>query len=381
MSTPEDGAVIEAVVAAMTPAAASAAAPPAAPAEMPHCDNCGAGVAGKFCSNCGQRVEPPLHSLRHFLTVAFEDVTHADSRLWRTLAALLFKPGFLTREFLHGRRARYLPPVRLYLVISLVFFVWLSTIAQPAPDEAHMTPEQRAEVAKARQSVEKVRRAAGSSAIVIAPGIDVSAPAAAPASAAPPSAAPASAAPASAAPASAAPASAAPKEAFHGSSLEGDTEHCQKISYQGFWREALVRGCEQAAKDRGRSLLESFMHNLPRAMFVFLPLLAAVMMLLYWHPRHYYVEHLLFYVHNHAFFFLMILLAGVLGTLLPSLATLIGWLTTLYIAWYVYRSMRVMYGQGRVRTLSKLAVLGVVYLLAASVMLGITGFYSLMSSG
>jgi len=345
---------VAAPAAAQPPAGQAAATPAAA---VPFCDNCGASVPGKYCGNCGQRLDPPLHSLGHFLAVAFEDVTHADTRLWRTLWALLFKPGFLTREFLDGRRARYLPPVRLYLVISLVFFVWLATLAKPGPDEAHMTPQQRAAIAEARQAAEKARRAVGAAAVVVVPaGTSADAP-------------------------TAAPAAAAPKESFHGSSLEGDTEHCQKMNYRGPWREALVRGCEQAARDHGRSLLESFMHNLPRAMFVFLPLLAAVMMLLYWHPRHYYVEHLLFYVHNHAFFFLVILIAGVLGTLLPSVATLMGWLTTLYIAWYVYRSMRTMYGQGRLRTVGKLAVLGIVYLLAASVMLGITGFYALMSSG
>src|SRR5207302_494249 len=77
-------------------------------------------------SACGQRLEPPVHSVWHFTKVAFEDLTHADSRLWRTLTALLFKPGYLTREFLAGRRARYLPPVRLYLVLSVVFFLGAS---------------------------------------------------------------------------------------------------------------------------------------------------------------------------------------------------------------------------------------------------------------
>src|SRR5579862_3912078 len=102
-----------------------AASAPAAPA----CANCGAALAGRYCSACGQRVEPPLHTLWHFAQVATEDVTHADSRLWRSLAALLFKPGFLTREFLAGRRASYLPPVRLYLVLSVVFFIWLAATA------------------------------------------------------------------------------------------------------------------------------------------------------------------------------------------------------------------------------------------------------------
>ena len=49
------------------------------------CDNCGAPVAGRYCSACGQRLEPPVHSLWHFTRVATEDLTHADSRLWRTL--------------------------------------------------------------------------------------------------------------------------------------------------------------------------------------------------------------------------------------------------------------------------------------------------------
>ena len=146
------------------------------------------------------------------------------------------------------------------------------------------------------------------------------------------------------------------------------------------WKEALYRGCVQAARDQGRSLLSNFMHNLPRAMFLFLPLLAAVMMLLYWHPRHYYVEHLLFLVHNHAFAFLVILVAGLIGTLLPPAAAFVGPITALYIVWYLYRAMRVMYAQGRVRTAAKLAFLTVVYLAAASIMFSVTGIYSLMTA-
>ena len=89
----------------------------------PKCDNCGAAVPGKYCSHCGQRFEHAIHSVLHFTREAMEDLTHADSRLWSTLAALLFKPGFLTREFLSGRRVRYLPPLRLYLVLSVLFFL------------------------------------------------------------------------------------------------------------------------------------------------------------------------------------------------------------------------------------------------------------------
>ncbi|MGC1729723.1 MAG: hypothetical protein WA747_10110, partial [Steroidobacteraceae bacterium] len=165
--------------------------------------------------------------------------------------------------------------------------------------------------------------------------------------------------------------------------LEGDQQHCKLISYSGPWQATLqplfVRSCLQSAQDHGRSLLQSFFHNLPRAMFLFLPLLAGVMMLLYWHPRRYYVEHLLFCLHNHAFAFLVVLLAGILSALLPFAAILIGWVTALYVAWYLYRSMRVMYGQGRLRTVAKLGVLSFVYLVAGSLMLAATGLYAFMT--
>ena len=61
--------------------------------------------------------------MAHFAAEAFESISHADSRLWRTLWYLLARPGFLTREFFEGQRVRYLPPFRLYLVISVLFFL------------------------------------------------------------------------------------------------------------------------------------------------------------------------------------------------------------------------------------------------------------------
>jgi hypothetical protein len=344
-------------------APAPAAVPEAAPTHaVPHCENCGASIAGRYCGNCGQRVEPPVHSLWHFMVVAAEDVTHADSRLWSTLAALLFKPGFLTREFFDGRRARYLPPVRLYLVLSVAFFLWVSATGHTGMDadrEAHLSPEAKAAIAKARQH----------GAIVIGPGA-VGANAG-------------DSAPTEAAPATTAPSATAPRTSFRGSATEGDEEHCKLIKYEGPWKATLqplfVRSCQQTSEDHGRSLVQSFLHNLPRAMFLFLPLLAAVMMLLYWHPRHYYVEHLLFFVHNHAFAFLVLMLAGVAIALLPFAATLIGWLTALYLIWYVFRSMRVMYGQSRLRTFGKLAFMSFVYLLAGSLALAATAVYAFMT--
>src|SRR6185369_6360678 len=87
------------------------------------CANCHAALSGEYCAACGQRHEPHVHTVAHFAAEAFESISHADSRVWRTLWYLLARPAFLTREFFAGRRVSYLPPFRLYLVISVVFFL------------------------------------------------------------------------------------------------------------------------------------------------------------------------------------------------------------------------------------------------------------------
>jgi hypothetical protein len=124
---------------------------------------------------------------------------------------------------------------------------------------------------------------------------------------------------------------------------------------------------------------EAILHNLPRAMFLFLPLLAGVMMLMYWRPRHYYVERLLLFVHNHAFVFLLLLSAGVVSALLPGVSGWVNLAVALYIGWYAYRSMRVVYGQRRGLTLGKLVVVSFFYLVSGSLMLALTSLYSALT--
>src|SRR6185503_11726641 len=124
--------------------------------QAPTCENCGKPLAGEYCTACGQRHEPHVHTLGHFLSEAFESITHADSRLWRTLGYLLVKPGRLTREFLDGKRARYLPPFRLYLVISLAFFLIAGTPGFLESDAVEGTPSERiAGLNSAAEALEK----------------------------------------------------------------------------------------------------------------------------------------------------------------------------------------------------------------------------------
>jgi hypothetical protein len=131
--------------------------------------------------------------------------------------------------------------------------------------------------------------------------------------------------------------------------------------------------CRKIAAD-GKGFGRAVYENIPKMMFIFLPLIAVVMYVLYLGSGRYYVEHLLFFVHFHAFFFLCgiaVLLLERLSTMFvataagPSLKAAEGILTAVlvfYVPYYLYRAMRRVYGQGRVVTLVKYSLLFVGYL-------------------
>ena len=95
------------------------------------CLNCSARLAGRWCSSCGQSEEARHRSLGHLVTELAEVLTHADSRLWRTLGGLAWRPGRLTRDYLEGHRISQLPPVRLLLIALFLLFTAASLLARP----------------------------------------------------------------------------------------------------------------------------------------------------------------------------------------------------------------------------------------------------------
>lgn len=104
--------------------------PAASRVQSAACLNCGTPLSGPFCSACGQRDVPPYPTVRELVVDAFWELSGWDGRFMLTARSLLRRPGMLTREFLEGRRARYVSPLRLYLMASLVYFL----IAAAAPD-------------------------------------------------------------------------------------------------------------------------------------------------------------------------------------------------------------------------------------------------------
>lgn len=99
------------------------------------CPNCGALKQGRFCAVCGQNDRDYLQSLFPVLSHVLAETFEADSRVWRTLGGLFFRPGFLSLEFSRNRRAHYLSPFRLYLFTSLLFFLVLSLLTVDGPKQ------------------------------------------------------------------------------------------------------------------------------------------------------------------------------------------------------------------------------------------------------
>jgi hypothetical protein len=99
--------------------------------ESLRCRNCGAAAPGRYCPDCGQETTEHLPTAREFV---HEFVLHyfaAEGRLWRTLGALVLHPGKLTIEYLRGRKRAYVLPLRLYLTVSVVYFLLLQVAIAP----------------------------------------------------------------------------------------------------------------------------------------------------------------------------------------------------------------------------------------------------------
>jgi hypothetical protein len=350
-----------------------------------NCLNCGEVLTGQHCSHCGQRARVRVLSLGGLLRDLFDDLLEYDSRIWRTLRPLAFKPGWLTSEYLRGRRTLYTPPFRMYLTLSVVFFVVASIGADPGGGVRLNVSED------------------GSANLQFNDGTPDAAGQAKPDAAAPAASAQEKATP----PPELDPErqkivdaivqripDAKDRERARrdlGQEIGGLTEAqfkpvrqmvddpcgSQNFNFEvGPWghqyEPRLRDACRRIMADSksfGRALYE----NVPKMMFIFLPLIAALMFVLYLGSGRYYVEHLLFFVHYHAFFFL----AGLAIVLLDRGARLVdgssvasglrfvegalSFVLVFYVPYYLYRAMRRVYGQGRMVTLVKYSLLGIGY--------------------
>jgi hypothetical protein len=96
-----------------------------------NCLNCQSEVVGRYCHKCGQENLEPKETVWHLIQHFFNDITHFDGKFFETVKYLLSRPGFLSLEYMRGRRMAYLNPIRMYVFTSAIFFIILFSMKKP----------------------------------------------------------------------------------------------------------------------------------------------------------------------------------------------------------------------------------------------------------
>jgi hypothetical protein len=230
-----------------------------------HCRNCGAAITTEYCGHCGQR--EGRRDL-HFAEAAGEmagDIFRWDSRLWLTLLPLMVRPGFLTAEFIAGRRARYVPPFRLYIILSFILFMVVSLEAgRDAAIDLGRDTEVSSQEAPAAEPTETQ--------VLVG-------------------------------------------EAIKAANEESEFDIALGDEDSPDW----VKELEQRIESRGGQLernpgefMRQWLDALPQMMFVLLPVFALMLRLVYLRSPFHYLQHLVFSLHYHSFTYLLYVLVTML---------------------------------------------------------------------
>jgi hypothetical protein len=295
------------------------------------CLNCGDPAPGNYCRTCGQRKVEVHVSLGRMLLEALDDQFSINSALPRTLGALLARPGHLTREYMAGRIVRYIPPFRLYLVTSVVFFLALSLL----PDLRNPTVNLGTTVTVGTpDSARAVRPPAPPDPRLHRGGLG-----AVPVPASPPAAS---------------------------GWLQGRV-HTGDPTLDSIVNARIDHFRRMEPREAVRQVISGFLEKVPQMMFVLLPIFAGLLMLMYAGSKRYYVEHFVFALHVHASAFLIYLAMIALVRWPGATAALLCWLLL-----YVYLAMKNVYGQGWFVTGVKYLMLGMAYVFLLVVGVSVT---------
>jgi hypothetical protein len=398
---------------------------------LTHCENCGAPLTGEFCAKCGQHAIDYRRSIFRVLLDAADSFLNWDTKFLHSMNQLLIHPWQLTNDFNSGRRARYVHPLRLYLIASIVFFLlarainWdsdgpiqltaqdrtelVTSLARMVEPNSPLTPEQRAEVELARvklaepegaltaeqraqlkksihayiksqvsKSLGAEERAKMAAMMARIPKIrDPAKETTSPLVPLPPD--PTASAPAIPNP-SIPPINIAPTpKSQHYFSVGPPGE---KKSGFALWLEKQVK--EKIGEDgaRAKLFLETLRSNIPGMMLCCIPLFAFILKILYIRKGRFYVEHLVYALHIHTFLYVAVIITSlaVMGAnrTVPALG---GWITGLMacaIVVQIFLSIRRVYKQSWLMTMMKFLFGGLVYCVILVLAVGATALVTLM---
>jgi hypothetical protein len=311
------------------------------------CLNCGTLVEERYCSHCGQENLDPTESFSHLFQHFFEDVTHYDSKLFITIKDLLFKPGLLTKEYLAGRRASYLHPIRMYVFVSFLYFLTLLSFnhTEEKVEEGitkQATYQTKKEIADNLHAMRLTHRNDTPliNEIIVANGLDTI------------------------------------STLNHFYIINDKLEEYDSIQIKlpeskrtnklSSWIYQRSKGkLEHYGEATVPQVIAKTAHNLPKAMFLLLPLFALLLKLFYNRKKYLYADHAIFSLHFHTAFFLLLLVSTIISKIFPSIDSfneVIMWLVFIYLVF----ALRNAYHQSLLKSLLKGALLVSAYFICIS---------------
>lgn len=378
------------------------------------CENCATPLQGEYCHACGQSVHSPTRDFRHAVEDVFESFWHLDGRVFRTLRDLLV-PGRVAINYLAGKRARYLPPLRLFVILSVLTFFVARLVVQvdegpvdfsvggQSISQATTVAEVeriRDELLKDISAAEDERTLPGVDAALVAARARIQGAAAsriaqlergteAAATGQSPVAEPGSTgqAPAEAGTPDAQPSGPAPVAA---PAVAGGRWDAVDIAWlPGFANRWLNRklaraqaNLEHMQGDAGR-IVEAFLQTLPTTLFLMMPVFALLLKVFYLGSGRRYLEHLVVALYSHAWLLLVLLAMLLLNALDEVFPTTAVWVLTalasglvwLLIPIYLFVTQHRVYGEHWVLTAVRYLVIGTVY----SVLLAIATLFAVLA--
>ncbi len=268
-----------------------------------HCLNCqySFNQEENFCPNCGQENHDLKIPISHFIEEFLEGILHFDSKVWHTLKTLFFYPGKITNDFLEGKRVSFVPPIRLYVFFSFIFFLTLSFVFNHKDEDKKLT-QIIAEEGQAKP--EEI------------------------------------------------------KQVFDSLEFKVNMEDSLGAKKSKYIENKLRKIASMTGRDINQ-LNQKIYKTFSFALFFLLPVFAFIMKLIYRSSKKYYYEHFIAAIHYHVILFIILLIAvGFYAISLPSASYLILFLGALV---YFIHSLRVVYHQSWLRTTVKAVLIFWVY--------------------
>ncbi|MDA1370808.1 MAG: DUF3667 domain-containing protein [Proteobacteria bacterium] len=310
------------------------------------CANCGSAMTGSFCANCGQQDKEVRRPFLYFLQEMLRVVFDLDGRAYRTIFYLLTKPGFLTIEYFRGRRTSYTPPLRLFLIISIGFFLMVSVVTSlQSMQSALVEDSQKSEEATVTAEITAALEEAGIVADPEALNLTING------------------------------------EETTVEDLEDLRQFISQIrlpflseqTNQNLNRVLLAQAEEnfQEVIDDPQDFLLGSLEYITFFMLLMMPLLALIQRILFVFARHYYVEHLVLTMHNHAFLIFALFLTQVVSIVtdleIPFLSAVFNFLSIALAIWivvYLYLSLKNYFQRSHVLTTAIFLATSFIYSIA-----------------